>query len=122
MKKTVLLIEDLPVMQNLYGSVLKEEGYQVDISPDGQDALEKVKDKEYDFVLTDMLLPKVSGIQFLEKFQDRPKHTKVVVLTDFKEQDAMEKAQKLGASAYLIKTETLPQVLLDKLEELGKDK
>lgn len=115
MSKKILFIEDFPVIQNLYGDFLKSNGYHVDIAADGQVALEKVQDETYDFVLVDLLLPNINGIEFLEKFINRPVQTKVIVLSDFNEPKTYERAQKLGIAAYLIKSENTPSQLLEKL-------
>jgi DNA-binding response OmpR family regulator len=50
MSKRVLLIEDFPVIQNLYGEALGNHGFHVDIAADGAIALEKVKETNYDFI------------------------------------------------------------------------
>jgi two-component system, OmpR family, alkaline phosphatase synthesis response regulator PhoP len=121
MSKKILFIEDFPVIQSLYGDFLKSRDFDVDIASDGQVALDKVKDNTYDFVLVDLLLPNLNGIQFLEKFSDRPAQTKVIVLSDFNEEKTYEQAQKLGIAAYLIKAENTPSELLAKLESLSQE-
>ncbi len=55
----LLLIEDYPVIQNMYAQVLKQNDFEVDIAADGKDALAKVKTSEYDVILLDMLLRQV---------------------------------------------------------------
>lgn len=119
MNKKVLLIEDLPVIQNLYGDFLNEHGFIVDIAPDGKVALEKVKLQAYDLILLDLLLPTINGIGFLEQFKDRPKQTKIVVLSDFSEPKTVEQAQKLGIETYLIKAENTPSQLVEKLNSMS---
>jgi len=113
MSKSILLIEDFPVIQEMYGDYLTNNGYSVDVAGDGVTALEKVKDNTYDFVLVDLLLPTVNGIEFLEKFTDRPKQTKVIVLSDFTEPKTVARAYELGISNYLIKAENTPSQLLE---------
>lgn len=121
MSKKILFIEDFPIIQNLYGDFLKANGYHVDIASDGQTALDKVQDNEYDFVLVDLLLPNVNGIEFLEKFTDRPEQTKVIVLSDFNEPKTYERAQKLNITAYLIKADNTPSQLLEKLNAYSSE-
>jgi len=118
--KQLLLIEDFPVIQHLYGTALKGHYFNVDIASDGAAALEKVAQKEYDFIILDLLLPKVNGIEFLEKFQNRPKQTKIVILSDFKEPKTVDQAYKLHIDGYFIKAETPPSELADKLIALSK--
>lgn len=120
MSKRVLLIEDLPVIQNLYGDSLSSHGFHVDVVSDGKTALEKVRNKTYDFVLVDLLLPDVNGIEFLEQFKDRPKQTKVIVLSDFNEEKTYARAHELGIAAYFIKAENTPSQLIEKLAKFDK--
>ncbi len=115
MSKKVLLIEDLPVIQNLYSEALRAHGFQVDVANDGKAALEKLKHNSYDFVLVDLLLPNMTGIQFLEKFKSRPKQTKVIVLSDFNEAKTVKRAHELGIKDYLIKAENTPSQLIERL-------
>jgi len=115
--KKVLLVEDFPIIQNLYSQPLKSHGYEVDIAGDGEVALGMVSEKSYDFILLDLLLPKVNGIEFLEKFKDRPKQTKIIALSDFSEDKTIAKAKKLGIDLYLIKAENTPSQLIDRLDK-----
>lgn len=115
MGRAVLLVEDFPIIQNLYGDSLRRHGFNVDTAQDGSVALEKTTQKEYDFILLDLLLPKVNGIEFLEKFVNRPKQTKIFVLSDFDEEKTVQRAHELGIEAYLIKAENTPSQLIKKL-------
>jgi len=118
MSKHILLIEDFPVIQHLYADHLQRNGFEVDVAPDGKQALELVQTKTYDFILVDLLLPNVNGIEFLEQFTNRPPTTKVIVLSDFNEPHTVEKAHNLGIAAYLIKAENTPSELLEKLNAM----
>lgn len=116
MTKRVLLIEDFPVIQNLYGDALNNAGFAVDIAADGKTALDKVGQYQYDVVLVDLLLPNVNGIQFLEQFTNRPPQTSVFILSDFTDPKSVEQAKKLGIKGYMIKAETTPSQLIEKLK------
>ena len=118
MNKQVLMIEDFAVMQKFYTEALEQSGYDLEIATDGEMALEKLAEKEYDVVLLDMLLPGLNGIEFLEKFSDRPEKTKILVLSDFTDGGRIERAKELGITAYLVKSEYPPSVLVTKLDEI----
>lgn len=119
MSKKVLLIEDFPVIQKLYSQPLASHGFDVDIARDGKDALDLVAKNEYDFILLDLLLPNVNGIEFLEKYQDRPQHTKIIILSDFNEERTVERAKSLGVHSYFIKAENTPSQLIEKLKSIN---
>lgn len=117
MAKKILLIEDFPVIQDLYGKYLKEHGFAVDIANNGKQALAMVEGTDYDFILVDLLLPDVNGIEFLENFTKKSENTKVFVLSDFSEPDAIQQAKELGVEKYLLKAENTPSQLLEKLQD-----
>lgn len=114
--KRVLLVEDFPIIQNLYSGPLTSHGYEVDIAGDGAVALERVAGKTYDFILLDLLMPNVNGIEFLEKFSERPKKTNIIILSDFDEDSTVQKAKSLGVKTYLLKSENTPSQLIEKLD------
>lgn len=114
MKQSILLVEDYPVIQDLYSDALKQEGFWVDAAGDGDAALQMVESRNYDFVLLDLLLPHTSGIEFLEKFKQR-KNEKIIVLSDFAYEKTIDKAFKLGVDNYWIKSENNPSQLAEKL-------
>lgn len=122
MTKRILLIEDYPVVQELYGNALKQAGFDVEIVGDGSTALDILKDakKQFDYILTDMLLPQVSGSQFLEQFTNRDA-TKVIVLSDFSDPYTVDKAFKLGVHNYWLKAENTPSQLAEKLTNYPGD-
>lgn len=112
------MIEDFPVMQKFYKGALERAGYQLDIVPDGSQALVKVAETHYDIILLDMLLPNLNGIEFLEQFTDRPGQTKILVLSDFTEPSRIKQAHELGVSEYLVKSDYPPSDLVRKLNEV----
>lgn len=116
----LLLIEDYPVISVMYAKVLKENGFSVDTVQDGEQALEKVKQTNYDIILLDMLLPKVNGMEFLKKFKDHGK-TKVVALSDFDYKETVKQAFELGIDKFWLKVDNTPHVLVKKLEVLLKE-
>lgn len=122
MTKRILLIEDYPVVQELYGNALEQSGFAVDVVGDGSAALSVLKDdkKQFDYILVDMLLPQVSGSEFLEEYKKRV-GTKVIVLSDFSDPYTVEKAFKLGVHNYWLKAENTPSQLAEKLSNYPGD-
>lgn len=118
MSKKVLMIEDFPVMQKFYKDALEKAGYELTIASDGRQALERVAAEVYDVILLDMLLPSINGIEFLEQYQNRPRATRIIILSDFSEPSRIERARELGVDDYLIKSDFPPSELVKKLAEL----
>lgn len=121
-KLHILYVEDYPVVQQMYVDVLHKYGYSVDVASDGNEALTKVKGNDYDLILLDLLLPQMSGIEFLEKYRELAspdkKQAKVIVLSDFDNPDTVKKAEELHVDDYWIKVENTPYLLVEKIEQL----
>lgn len=117
----VLYIEDYPVVQTMYVDALRSRGFELDIASDGKQALELVQANAYDIILLDLLLPQVTGMEFLREFRAKNYTGLVVVLSDFDSPDTVNEARNLGVSNYWIKVENTPHILADRLEKLLAD-
>lgn len=120
-KARVLYVEDYPVVQIMYVEVLQKH-FEVDVANDGREALEKIKLQHYDVILLDLLLPNVTGMQFLREYskgehkQDDTTH--VIVLSDFDNPDTQKEVAAFGVRDYWIKVENTPYLLVEKLQKL----
>lgn len=117
----ILYIEDYPVVQLMFVEVLSKH-FQVDVASDGKEALEKIKDNRYDVVLLDLLLPQVSGMEFLREYakggHKQNDKTHLVVLSDFDNPETQAEVAKLGVENYWIKVENTPYALVDRIKKL----
>lgn len=120
--KTILMIEDDRFIGEMYARSLKKAGYDVDWMVDGNDGLVAARNKEYDAILLDVMLPERRGTEILEALrgkEDLIPNSKVVVLTNFEQDEESRLAMERGVDAYLIKAEITPKKLLDILDQLG---
>jgi DNA-binding response OmpR family regulator len=117
-KAQILYIEDYPVVQTMYVDVLRGKGFDVDIASDGKTALEKVAANNYDVILLDLLLPQVTGLEFLREFRAKDYKGQVVILSDFDDPGTVEDVTNLGITNYWIKVENTPHLLAERLEKL----
>lgn len=116
-KKLLLLIEDNPLLNGMYKSAFEKRGVEVLFAHDGETGINVAKEKNPDVVLLDILMPGIDGLEVLERLKkdEATKHIKIVILTIVKKEDAMEKAKKLGAIDYLVKSELKLQEIVDKV-------
>ncbi|HSX45353.1 MAG TPA: response regulator [Candidatus Saccharimonadales bacterium] len=121
-KHRILYVEDYPVIKIMYEEVLKSSGFDVDAVNDGQLALEKLADNEYDIILLDLLLPQITGLEFLREFIKKDNKATVVVLTDFDKPETVQDVKNLGVKHYWIKVENTPNVVAKRLHDLLGDK
>jgi len=117
-KKKILLVEDDKFVSDLYVKVLGEAGYEMVSATDGEMALAKGEADDYDLVLLDIMLPKLTGLEVLKTYREegkRTKNTPVYLLTNLGEENVAKEAFKLGADGYLLKAKYLPQQLVEEI-------
>lgn len=122
--KTILCIEDDRFIGEMYVRSLKKAGYEVDWMVDGNDGLIAARNKSYDVILLDVMLPERRGSEILEALRGGKKdlipNTKVVILTNFDQDDESRLAMQHNADAYLIKAEITPKKLLAIVAQLDQ--
>ncbi len=120
--KTILIIEDDRFIGEMYVRSLKKAGYEIDWMVDGNDGLIAARNKPYDLILLDVMLPERRGTEILEALrggaEDLIPNTKVIVLTNFEQDDESRMAMEKRADGYLIKAEITPSKLISVIVQL----
>lgn len=118
-KPLILLIEDDPLIDKMYKAKFSSEGFKFEVAQDGIEGLELALNKIPDIIILDIMMPRLSGIDFLKKLRQKPKGKKipVIVLTNLSEKEEKEKAQELGVLDYLIKANVTPGEVVDKIKK-----
>ncbi len=121
--KTILVIEDDRFIGEMYVRSLKKAGYEVDWVVGGNDGLTAARNKPYDLILLDVMLPERRGNEIMEALrsghEDLIPNTKIIVLTNFEQDDESRMALEHRADGYLIKAEITPKKLIDVIAHLG---
>ena len=99
----ILVIEDEKKIANLLQKGLREQGYTVDLSHDGNDGLERASAQPYDAIILDIMLPGRDGLSVLRKLRERKVTTPVLVLTARGEVNERVEGLNAGADDYLAK-------------------
>ncbi len=104
-KKRIIIVEDEPDMAELVAMRLRREGYRVDVSHDGMDALHRVRSSSPDLVLLDLMLPGLSGTEVAREIRSDPRTASIpiVMLTAKSEESDMIVGLQLGADDYVTK-------------------
>ena len=115
----VLFVEDDALVAQMYRLKLELDGYVVDVAGDGIVALEKARSMQPDIIFLDIRLPKLDGLSVLEQMRADPStaHTPVVILSNWNEKELVERGIKLGALDHLIKSQTTPARLSQRLRD-----
>jgi two-component system, NtrC family, response regulator AtoC len=103
MAKNILIIEDDEMMRSFLEQILKEEGYRVTSTADGREGLSRFLDRDFDLTITDLRLPKASGMDLLREGRKDKPGSRWLVITAFGSIDSAVEAIKAGASDYLTK-------------------
>lgn len=114
----LLLVEDDPAIADVYAFPLRLAGYEVEIAADGEAALEALEAHPPEMMLLDIRLPKLDGLQVLERLRAAGNSLRVVVLSNHMDGDTIRRAYALGALEYLIKSQVTPTALRSRLPEL----
>ena len=105
MSKKMLTVDDSPSVRKLVQFTLKAKGFSVGSAGDGVEALEKLKSEPYDLIILDINMPRMNGLEFLEKIRQDPQFESipVIMLTTEGQDEDKDKAVSLGATAYIVK-------------------
>lgn len=118
-KKTILLAEDESALRDLYKSLLEQEGYEVVAVDNGEAAYETLAGKQFHLLLLDILMPKLSGLELLEKLQKESKLTSadtIVMLTNLSEDTKIAEALKYGIRGYMVKSNYTPDTFIQEIK------
>jgi DNA-binding response OmpR family regulator len=122
--KNILVIEDDRFIGEMYVRSLKHEGYDVDWVVDGHDGLVAVTSKPYDLMMLDIMLPEMRGPEILKALRggkvDKIPNTRIIVMTNFDQDDESRMAMQHDVDAYLIKAEITPRKLVEVIKGFDK--
>jgi len=104
-KKKVMIVEDDAVLVNALTLALEDEGYDISVATDGEEAEKMIIKEVPDLILLDLLLPIKSGFEVLKVVRGNPdtKDVSVVILTNFEQETSVDEGMRLGAKDYIVK-------------------
>ena len=116
----LLITEDDPLMSRMYQKIFTFEGFEVVMAADGQEGLDKAREVNPTLILLDVMMPKLNGLQVLEKLKADPatKSIPVIMLTNLAGQQDAENALAMGAIKYIVKSEYEPKQVADMVKEI----
>jgi len=117
----VLIVDDEKAIRDSIQIVLEEEGYKTDTSSDGKEALEKIKENNYDVVITDIKMPNMDGMELLKAASKISPETFFIIMTAYASVKTAISAIREGAYDYLMKPIEFDDLLL-RLKRLSKFK
>ncbi len=116
----ILIIDDEKAIRKTLSEILSYEGYKIDEAADGEEGLKKFSNSTYDVVLCDIKMPKMDGIEFLEKAREVNSDVPVIVISGHGNIETAVEAVKKGAFDYISKPPDLNRLLITLRNALDK--
>lgn len=118
MAQKVLVVEDEQALRDALSLKLKKEGFTVFEAKNGDEGLNSAKTDHPDIILLDIMMPETNGLDVLQELKSNVglMQIPVLVLTNLPEASAEQKAMKLGATEYLVKSNSPLEVLVEKIK------
>ena len=116
--RKILIAEDDFFIRDIYSKVFSLSGYDVKVAVDGADAFEKIKTEQFDMILLDIMMPRMTGIDVLKSVRalsTPSKSTPIFIITNLGQQNVIEEAFKLGMDGYILKSQVSPQQIVDEI-------
>jgi DNA-binding NtrC family response regulator len=121
MAQAILIVEDDELMRSFLIQILSEEGYRVTGAADGKEGLAKILNSDFDLIITDLRLPKLSGLDLLKEGSKEKPLLRWIVITAFGSISNAVEAMKAGASDYLTKPLRDPEELRHVIRRVLKE-
>lgn len=125
MIKTILCVEDDRFIGEMYVRSLQKAGYDVTWVVDGNDGLVAARNQNFDLIILDLMLPEQRGDQILDALRnknvDLVPNSKILIMTNFEQDEASRKSVMSRVDGYLIKADITPRNLIEVVKQMSSD-
>ena len=120
----IMVVEDDASLREIYSIRITAEGYEVVSAGDGEEALAVAVREKPDLILSDVLMPKISGFDMLDILRSTPEtaNIKVVMMTALSAEDQRQRGERLGADRYLVKSQVGIEDVINTIHEVLGDR
>lgn len=118
--KKLLLAEDERAIARALKLKLGLAGFEVELASNGEEALNLLKEKKFDLLLLDIMMPKVDGFSVMEEMKKRKDKTPIIVLSNLSQEEDAKRAEGLGAVDFVIKSNTPLTEIIAKINKFLK--
>ena len=119
----ILLVEDDQSLREIYGIRLTAEGYEIASAGDGEAALALAVKERPDLIISDVMMPKISGFDMLDILRSTPEtaNIKVIMMTALSADDQKARGESLGADRFLVKSQVGIEDVVNAVHEVLND-
>lgn len=120
----IMVVEDDAALREIYGIRVTAEGYEVVSAGDGEEALATAVREKPDLILSDVMMPKISGFDMLDILRNTPEtaHIKIIMMTALSSEDQRGRGERLGADRYLVKSQVGIEDVIATIHEVLGDR
>lgn len=120
----IMLVEDDKSLREIYSIRLVAEGYEVVSAGDGEEALAMAVKEQPNLIVSDVMMPKISGFDMLDILRSTPetKNIHVIMMTALSSEDQRQRGENLGADRYLVKSQVGIEDVINAVHEVLNDK
>lgn len=120
----IMLVEDDKSLREIYSIRLVAEGYEVVSAGDGEEALAIAVQQKPDLIVSDVMMPKISGFDMLDILRSTPetKDIKVIMMTALSSEEQRQRGESLGADKYLVKSQVGIEDVINAVHEVLGDR
>lgn len=119
---TILIVDDEPLQRGSLSLMLQQEGYLVTAVEDGLAALAQLEEKEFDIVLTDIRMPRMTGMELLKEIKRSNIESEVILITAYGEIYHAVEAMKVGAYNFIEKNQFMDDELKSAIKQVLEDR
>jgi len=120
----VMVVEDDEALREIYSIRITAEGYEVVTAGDGEEALAVAVEQKPDLILSDVMMPKISGFDMLDILRNTPEtaNIHVIMMTALSADDQRSRGERLGCDRYLVKSQVGIEDVVNAIHEVLGDK
>lgn len=115
MPERILIVEDEDTLCASLQRVFRRDGYEADIADSAETAFRILENNKYDLIITDIILPGISGIELISRYKEQNPGQKVIIMTAYASLQTAVDALRVGASDFIVKP-----VMHDELKRMVK--
>ncbi|MFZ2310850.1 MAG: response regulator [Patescibacteria group bacterium] len=115
--KRLLLAEDERAIAKALTLKLSLSGFEIETVTNGEDAISALKNKKFDLLLLDIMMPKMDGFTVMEEMKKMKNKTPVIILSNLSQEDDAKRAKELGAVDFFIKSNTPLTEIISKINK-----
>lgn len=118
--KKIMIVEDEKPMLKVLTMKLQNEGFKIGNASDCDELFQEVKKESFDLIILDLMLPKMSGFEILEKLRKENIQTPVIIASNLSQEEDKKRAMDLGAVDYIVKSDISLMEIVEKIKSFFK--